>query len=270
MRYVSEGDGKGVRPCKVCQPSHADNRRPEVPYPIKKVSSAPAIKKVSRPVVRVKPKKPRKPDAAVNRPLSDEEAIALTRLRQAQRERLSGEPDCVLMEKEKEDFYTLTQPRFAFFAAKGYRTFHLRSCGKLSGIIGVRGFDTYEAAQKAGFKPCKNCRPSPKQNISVSIPIDNRVRENESVTELTLCCVRLGYEYEVEERSLRISTPVGKWILNTVDRPVTVEHINLVKDPCATVYHRQHRIFLSLRDALRYIYRHDATLQGVQWDAGAV
>ena len=131
--------------------------------------------------------------------------------------------------------------------------------------MGVRGFDTFEAAQKAGFKPCKNCRPSPKQNIEVSIPIDNEVRENESLTELSLYCVRMGYEYSIESAKFYVNTPVGKWILNIKERPVTAEHINLVKDPYGERYHRQPRIFLSIRDALRYIHRHDSNLQGVEW-----
>ncbi len=89
-----------------------------------------------------------------------------------------------LSEQEKTDIYTLTQPRFAFWAARRYKTFHHRFCSKLHGISELQGFSLYNDATRAGYRPCRHCHPTPKQDITLSIPITSKRRKNESIEEL--------------------------------------------------------------------------------------
>ena len=96
-----------------------------------------------------------------------------------------------------------------------------------------------------------------------SIPIGNRVRADETITDLHKMCARYGYEHRFHKGDFEIVTPVGKWKIHTDARPVTMEHINLAESPMCETYHKQHRIFLSMLDALKYIHRHDSTLMGV-------
>ena len=56
--------------------------------------------------------------------------------------------------------YTLTQPGYGFFAARGYQNFHTRNCSRLVGKSNIRGFDTFSHACRAGYTPCKYCKPS--------------------------------------------------------------------------------------------------------------
>lgn len=244
---------KGLRPCKVCRPTDKYARdlvsiRRAVP-PIPLPANTPTPKKAKR-------KKPKVATRNLTRP----ERAAITRMQQSQKERYSGVLDTELTAQEKEDFYTLTQPRFGFFAAKGYRNFHLRYCPRLVGKDRILGFDTFSHARHAGFTPCKQCKPTEKQDILVSIPIDNMVRDDETIDDLEVLCEQFGYAYSYHKRVFQLSTPAGKWKIHTGSRPITLEHINLVKSPGCKKYHHQHRIFLSMVDALRYIHRHDSTL----------
>ena len=55
-----------------------------------------------------------------------------------------------------------------------------------------------------------------------------------------------------------METDVGIWRVNMHNSPYRLDHINLTKTPDnRTVFHRQPRLFLSLRDAFYYIKRHD-------------
>ncbi len=229
---------KGLRPCKVCKPSENDEYRPSV---IQQKLNAIRTKKAAR------------------FSIGKFEKNAIKRHKQSQNERYSNIQND-MTKQEKEDLYTLTQPRFAFFAAKGYENFHTRNCRRLQGKSHIEGFDTFSRARKAGYTPCKTCKPTSKQDILVSIPINNKIRPFETIEKLTELCTTHGYEYNISKNRLELTTPVGKWIINLSERPVTIEHINLVKTPDCQVYHRQPRIFLSLTDAFNYIHRHDTSL----------
>ena len=167
-----------------------------------------------------------------------------------------------MTEQERNDVFTLTQPRFAFFVAKGYQNFHTRNCSRLVGLSDIRGFATYSHAVHEGYTPCKYCKPSKKQDIIVSIPIGNKVRADETIGDLHKLCGRYGYEHRFYKGDFEVTTPAGKWKIHTDARPVTVEHMNLAQNPNCETYHKQHRIFLSMLDALQYIHRHDSELKG--------
>ena len=93
-----------------------------------------------------------------------------------------------------------------------------------------------------------------------SIPITNQVRLDETIDDLNKLCDRYGYGHRINNEDFEVVTPVGKWKIHTDVRPVTMEHINLLKNPGCEVYHDQHRIFLSMIDALEYIYKHDSKI----------
>lgn len=232
---------KGLRPCKVCNPSPNDQYRPIVFEQKVKIMTTRKMAKHG---------------------LKRSEITAVTRLEQAQKEREAALKREDMTEQERNDIFTLTQPRFAFFVAKGYQNFHTRKCSRLVGLSDIRGFATYSHAVHEGYTPCKYCKPSKKQDIIVSIPIGNKVRANETIGDLHKLCGRYGYEHRFYKGDFEVTTPAGKWKIHTDARPVTVEHMNLAQNPSCETYHKQHRIFLSMLDALQYIHRHDSELKG--------
>ena len=234
---------KGLRPCKICNPSRSDAKRPKP-------------KRIILPnkPIKLKNSKPRKP--SLPRP----EMNAMIRLEQSQKERLSKSLLTEMTAQEKNDLITLTQPGLAFFASKGCKTFHVRICNRIQGKSDICGFDTFAHALRAGYKPCKYCKPTKKQDIVVSIPIDNKIREDESIGDLEALCNKYGYSYINNSEKFELETPVGKWIIHIAKMPIIVEHINLVKEPRCKKYHKQHRVFLSMLDALQYIRKHDLNL----------
>lgn len=224
----------GRTPCKICNPTPTDAKRALPPtHPPKKIAPKSVKKEVKRAILRQKA---------------------------ASEERSQRLKDASLTTQEKEDIYTLTQPRFAFWSACGYQSFHLRSCCKLNGLSNLRGFGTYQDALRAGCTPCRKCRPTPKQNITLSVPITSRVRSDETPEELEAMCSEAGYANHREGAVLCLETPVGKWRIDLSALPVKLEHINLLQTPNGTKYHEQPKIFLSLIDAFQYIKRHDDTL----------
>ena len=230
---------KGLRPCKMCNPSPHDS--PRIPVTNPKADAT----------VATPPK---------NRGLKRSELNAIARLEQSQKERFSHLNRTDMSKQEKNDLYTFTQPRFAFFVATGYQNFHTRNCSRLKGLSNIIGFDTFLHATHAGFTPCRQCKPTKKQDIVESIPIGNKIRESESVDDLNDLCKLYGYEHNISKNDFEVTTPVGKWKINTDVRPVTLEHINLAQNPGCDIYHKQHRIFLSMLDALMYIHKHDSSI----------
>lgn len=230
---------KGLRPCKVCKPSPNDSYRFEL---FQQKSAA--------------MKTPQK--AKHNLKRSD--LVAVVRHDQAQKERFSNADRTDMSTQERADMLTLTQPSFAFFVARGYQNFHTRKCSRLEGLNDIIGFDTFAHAKNAGFTPCKSCKPTSRQDIVASIPIGNKVREEETLDDLRELCDRYGYENALHGSDFEVTTSVGKWKIQTDVRPVTMDHINLAKDPECSIYHKQHRIFLSMLDALIYIHKHDSTI----------
>ena len=196
----------------------------------------------------------------VNRALSGSEQRALVRHKESQKERFSVASNKILTEQERKDFLTLTQPNLVFFASCGCQNFHTMNCSKLKGKTEIRGFGSFADARRAGYTPCRSCRPSKKLDVKVSIPITSKVRQTETLSELKRLCASWGYSYSLDNKFFKIETMVGKWKIYIFSRPVVVDHVNLVVTPNSDEYHRQHRIFLSLVDAFNYIHRHDDSL----------
>lgn len=228
----------GKKPCKVCNPTPTDVYKPLPPQYKEN---------------RLKKKK-------IHKFLSSEDAKAVKKQRGIAAERKTKLENTSLTETEIKDIYTLTQPEFAFWAGKGYQTFHLRSCSKLQELSNLRGFKTYKQAVRAGFTPCRKCKPTAKHDVNVSIPIGNRIRIDEKIEDVEIMCKEAGFPCYMEGSYLYIETSVGKWRINIGTSPVKVEHINIAKNPMAKTYHKQPRIFLSFIDTFDYIKRHDTEL----------
>ncbi len=228
----------GKNPCKVCNPTPTDVYRP---LPIQYKEKLLSKKKIDR-------------------FLSSDDAKAVKRQRGIAAERKAKLANEGLTDAEIKDIYTLTQPEFAFWAGKGYRNFHIRSCSKLKKLSNLKGFKTYNQAVRAGFTPCRTCKPTEKHDVNISIPIGNRLRADEKIEDVEIMCKEAGFSCHTESEYCYIETSVGKWRISIGTSPVKLEHINIVKDPMATAYHRQPRIFLSYIDTFDYIKRHDEQL----------
>ncbi len=258
--YESCIQGKKL-PCGWCKPSEKDEVEPEHLYI---PNGGQGIKK---------PKK-RKAEMqfspwATTRRLDKAEKTAYRRYEQAKKERELGSGNTDMTQQERKDFLVLTQPGNAYWAATGYKFFHIRNCPTLDKLSHLRGFSKYNDAVRAGYSPCKECKPTPKYDIKASIPIFSEERENESIGQLDQLCEAWHFTHFCEGQVYYIETPVGKWKLNTASRPVDVYHINLVKTPGNTSqYHKQHRLFISLADTFEYIRRHDHLLMREQRQRG--
>lgn len=241
----------GMRPCKICKPV------PIVKEKKKKPIVCPA--ELSKLVKEKKPKKILLPRS--NWQLSEEATKAVMRFAQAQKERKSYAELEDMSKQEKADHMTLTHPGYAFFTGTGYQTFHLRSCSVLNQLTEIKGFPTFERAAAMGKVPCKLCKPTSKANLAISIPINNLIRENESEKTLVSLCEAQGIIYRYKAPYFYMETHVGKWKINILTRPVVAHHINLAHNPNQTQYHKQHRLFLSLKDTFDYIVCHDDNLE---------
>lgn len=222
----------GRAPCRICNPAP-----PDAPA---SVSSSPEKKESSK-----------------QRRLSATEKRALKRFRQASQERAQLNTSAMTAQ-EKTDAYTLTTTSYAFWAAPGYDSFHMRNCVKLNGLRGLRGFPRFSDAVHAGFKPCRQCRPSARQDAVLSVPIHNQERQSENAADIIARCQSHGYACTLKGDSLTIETPVARWIVDVTRRPVFVMHQHTGPAQTSGGLHRQPRIFLSLSDLVSYIMRHDA------------
>ena len=185
-------------------------------------------------------------------------ALARQRVAAQEREALLADAQTA---QQRADAFTRTATHAAFFAARGYSSFHLAGCGRLTGLSELRSFTRYDEAVAAGFQPCRFCKPSPRHNVTVSVPVNNQTRTDESVQEIIALCRRQGFLCTLDSIALTVETPVALWKLGVTTRPVAVMHQHKAASPRgASPMHRQHRVFLSLRDAVLYIIRHDAEL----------
>lgn len=154
---------------------------------------------------------------------------------------------------ERKDILTLTTTKFAFWAAQGYSNFHLRSCRKLNGLTALKGFETYQHAIRAGYQPCRECKPSKKYNMEISIPINTIERKEETLEEVLAICSRWGLEHDYRESILSIRTSAAEWEMDTTVLPVVIYH----KPAGSNLFHEQHKMFMSLSDAVAYVAKHD-------------
>lgn len=226
----------GRTPCRICNPT---------PF-VKPIQTA------------AEPKKAKSQTSKKSNTKSIKKAVA--RQQAALKERSERLDDSSLSETERKDIITLTQPGFAFWAGHGYNNFHLRSCPKLAELSELHGYRTYREALQAGRTPCKLCKPSAKNDAVLSIPITNRQRDSESVSEIEAMCKDCGFTCEYDEDFFYLQTPVGKWAIDLKTYPVRLYHINFMVDARTEEYHTQPRVFLSLTDTFLYIKRHDTSL----------
>ena len=103
--------------------------------------------------------------------MSKDEQSAIGRFNRAKQEREAAFKKGSLSDAEKSNIMALSQPGLAFWASKGYRTFHRRNCPQITGLNQLVGFPRYQDAVRAGYCPCRHCKPSPKQDVVYSIPI---------------------------------------------------------------------------------------------------
>ena len=192
------------------------------------------------------------------------EERAIKRHKQALIDRTALENNIYLPLDKKEDLYTLSTSSFTFFASKGYETFHLRNCKKITNLQNLEGFSTYENACRAGYKPCRYCKPTTRHNNILSLPIYSTERDDESKIELREFCKMNGFTYMENCEYVYVETSVGIWRMNITKKPYHLEHINLNKTPDnREIFHQQPKLFLSMIDALYYIKRHDNVLNFV-------
>ena len=204
---------------------------------------------------------PKKPQSPQERSLSKDEQSAIGRFNRAKQEREAAFKKGSLSDAEKSNIMALSQPGLAFWASKGYRTFHRRNCPQITGLNQLVGFPRYQDAVRAGYCPCRHCKPSLKQDVVYSIPITNKKRAGESVETLVQLCTEHCLPFHHDNRYFEMQTMVGKWKIDMDMRPVRLEHINLVSQQENTKkYHVQPRLFLSLKDTFDYIMRHDNAL----------
>lgn len=227
----------GRRPCKHCNPQPIEHKRISLPA------------------------KPNKPQKVENRNLNGEERKAIGRFKRAKEERETALKRGDLTEIERNTVMALSQPGLAFWASKGYHTFHRRNCSKITGLNQLKGFPRYQDAVRAGYSPCRHCKPSPKQDVKFSIPITNKERCGETTDTLIQLCTKHCLPFEYDMRYFTLQTMAGKWRIDMNLRPVRLEHINLVTERGNTKkFHTQPRLFLSLKDTFDYIMRHDSKL----------
>lgn len=234
---------KGRRPCKLCNPKESDGDVLNAYHlPIKSVC------------------------ASMEDQPSRAELRAISRHRQAAAERMVIENNAHLPSERKADLYTLTTSSYSFFAEKGYKCFHLRNCKKVSNLKNLQGFSVFDDACRAGYRPCKHCKPSCKHDIVVSLPIYTVERSEASPNMLNDFCSQNGLMCREDGDLFYVETSVGIWRLDISKSPYRLEHINLLKTPDnRTRFHNQPRIFLSPLDAVYYIKRHDECLK-FQWN----
>jgi len=274
VMYYHTAVAAGYSPCKRCLPTPDEPQgrtsKPPIQASKKRERTANLFVSRAKPGKRAKPAydqpldttTPLKP-AIQNISLTRAEQQAIKRHEQASKERRT-QKEKVLDSQKSADFYTLTATRYAFWAARGYSNFHKRSCSRLNGLKDLTGFARFSDAIRAGYQPCRQCRPTEKDDAVLSIPLYNQIRNEETINDIIVLCRKKGYRCSYDHPEMIIETPVGRWIMNVVKRPVFVEHQH--KELSASgpsALHWQHRMFLSLTDVVLYIEKHDGKLMAL-------
>ena len=232
----------GKRPCRVCKPE-------EIPVSGVKTQTNALGRKWEKKADLLQP-------AGMTRPLNPAEQRAWKRYLQSLEERTAEGYSA-----SDRDAVIRTSASCAFWSAKEYKTFHINGCRKLAGLSGIRGYSRYQDAVKRGFVPCKQCRPTSKHDLPVTMYRDSRIREGENTEMLDALCDANGYRHQLCGPYYCISTPVGKWRIHETQRPVELWHVNLVNcRGSSEEYHRQPKLILSLQDTFHYIHDHDRAL----------
>lgn len=244
IRY-NKAVAKGLIPCGRCWPRPEDENEPRYTHEDGFALRRRMAERIVSGRLGVTEEK------AAGRTLKRHEINAMQRHNQAIKERETLSLN--VKGTEGHDAFVLTQSGYAFWAAEGYRNFHLRNCPKLNGLSHLHGYARYSDARKFGLSPCKLCKPSAKNDIIASVPMKQRIRENETEEQIDTFCDSQGWKHEYSGNAYYIETPVAKWKLMTDTHPLAVYHMPKGQ----TEYHKQHRTFLSMTDTVEYIRRHD-------------
>ena len=244
VRY-SKALAKGFIPCGRCRPRPEDEKEPRYTQEDGFAIRRRMAERIASGRLEVTAEK------AAGRALKRHEINAMLRHRQSVKERESLAPN--VKGTEGRDAYVLTQSGYAFWAAEGYQNFHLRNCPKLNGLSHLHGYARFSDARKFGLSPCKLCKPSARNDIIASVPMKQRIRENETEEQIDAFCDSQGWKHEYSNNAYYIETPVAKWKLMTDTHPLAVYHM----PGGQSEYHKQHRTFLSMTDTVEYIRRHD-------------
>lgn len=246
--------GAGLLPCRECKPSPLnDNVVPSL-YP-SDLSPAPASTALSSKETESPVSFPGSGSASsvpTNRTLSKTEKRAIRRYLEATAERATISTES-LSSLRQADAKALTSSEYVFWAAKGYANFHLRSCKRLAKLSCLRGFSTFEQAIRAGYQPCRECRPATKYDLPI-VMSSTTTKKNESPESILALCCKMGLEHTYEDPLLHLHTPKADWKIDIRMCPLVIKH----KPNGASAFHTQHKMFLSVTDALKYICKHDS------------
>lgn len=233
----------GLQSCGVCNPHPMDEKEP--------VHSRQDGSVIARRNKAIAVASEDRESVIYDKPLNRHERNAVRRHEQAVREREAMPAD--LEGTDSHDAFILSASGFAFWAAEGYQTFHLHGCPKLNGLTKLRGFSRFSDACKYGLTPCKACKPTEKNDIIASVPLNQRVRKDETVQQIDAFCEKQGWKHDSRPDAYYIETTAAKWKLFIRSWPLVVHHM----PKGSSDYHKQHRTFLSMTDTVEYIRRHD-------------
>lgn len=228
---------KGLVPCKLCKP---------VPG-LLPLEIAPVIPK--EPVVIEESIK----QSYKTRVLDESEKRAMARYKQATEER-NALVLANMTDEERQDTLTLTSWEYVFWAAKGYRNFHLHNCSKLKGLNRFIGFSVYEDAIRSGYLPCRECKPTSKHSLDITVHAHTKMREDETMDVILALCDQKALRYTYRDPFLYIVTDQAEWEIETGVTPIVLMH----KPDNTDEFHRQPKMFLSVSDAINYIVKHDS------------
>lgn len=148
-----------------------------------------------------------------------------------------------------------------FLADDGTGLFHTLSCDRIGDHANMRGFSHCTDAKRKGYRPCKYCNPTRDDEATFSIPEYSKMYKTESLLMIRRECDKYGIRFEIREpeQELVLFTDMGEWIVDLVNRPIVLMHLNTVNTYLMGEknYHEQPVMFMNVIDAVRYVNKHD-------------
>lgn len=148
-----------------------------------------------------------------------------------------------------------------FLADDSTGLFHTLSCDRIGDHASMRGFSHCTDAKKKGYRPCKYCTPTHDDEAMFAIPEYSTMYKTESLLMIRRECDKYGIRFEIreQEQELALVTDMGEWIVDLVNRPIILMHLNTVNTYLMGEknYHEQPVMFMNVIDAIRYVNKHD-------------
>ena len=139
--------------------------------------------------------------------------------------------------------------------------FHTLNCDRIGDHVNMRGFSHCTDAKRKGYRPCKYCNPTHDDEATFSIPEYSAMYKTESLLLIRRECDKYGIRFEIheQEQDLVLYTDMGEWIVDLVNRPIVLMHLNTVNTYLMGEknYHEQPVMFMNVIDAIRYVNKHD-------------